>query len=406
MMATDDALDTRWDLNAEAFFSGRGQEHLTQMREIAPCAYVAFHGVEPAWNFVRHEDIQSALRRPELYSSAIGGTTLQDQHPTEVEHNTSILHVDPPAHTGLRRPFAAAFRRESLASLEPIFKRLAEDLVDEALAVGEIDAVHSLAQPMVSYSLSEALGLPPTLRDYFMRLSVLMLADTPPDPGAVNYENLTLPSRLARLFGGSPSRSMMELLRVVEPTPASLDLPPAAIVNADVLEDLLVILATAGTGMTQNCIVTGVTLLARHATDLTAHRDQLLSCLDLLVEEVLRLACPLYHIRRTVVENHEVHGQTLKSGDKVLLWLYSGNMDGSVFADPDVFIPTRTPNPHLSFGRGGPHYCLGAAMARMEVRATLRALLERADSIELAGEQTWLRSNFVRETAQLPIRLR
>ncbi|MET7426380.1 cytochrome P450 [Dactylosporangium sp. NPDC005555] len=394
------------DLDSAAFADGRAFGTLRRMRADEPCVRTPFSGARPAWNLVRHADVVAALRQPNRYSSAAGGTTLQDQTPQEISYNRSMLHVDPPEHTRLREQFQAAFRPDALLALGPAIDDLAHDVLDAIWSREEVDVVQELAAPMVAYSLCRALGVPDDLRDYFMRLSALMLADTVPDPAAVDYQRLRLPPALVRSFGGSPSRAMMRLLGVRSAERNWLiprrsgDGPPAG-----AIEDLLVILATAGTGMTQNCIVMGLRYLAERWDFFSANRAHLLDDMRPLVEEVIRIACPLYHVRRTVAEDHELHGRLLRQGDKVLLWLYSGNMDDAVFDDPDDFRADRRPNPHLSFGRGGPHYCLGAALARMEVAGVLRAVLERATSVRALAPPTMLRSNFVRETSLLPMRI-
>lgn len=393
------------DLSADAFLSGVAVETLRRMRDHDPCHFTALPGVQPGWSLVRYEDIVAALRQPLRYSSAAGGTTIQDQTPEEIAYNRSMLHVDPPEHTALRRMFQGRFKPEALLALGPVFDQLALDLVRPQLGQ-PTEVVGRLAAPMVAYSLCEALGVPQGLRDYFMRLSYLMLADTTPDPAAIHYQQLALPPTLRQAFGGSPSRAMMQLLRITGDERNHLvpDATPNGPSVAEI-EDLLVILATAGTGMTQNCIVMGLRLLADHWPMISREREFFLENLTPLVEEVIRIACPLYHVRRTVTEEHEMHGKTLHPGDKVVLWLYSGNLDDRIYKDPETFDPARTPNPHLSFGRGSPHYCLGAALARMEVASIFKAILQEAASIDVIGKPEMLRSNFVRETGRLMLRI-
>ena len=401
-----DATTATWDLGAGAFASGSAFAALRRMRADQPCLRTEFPGVRPAWNLVRHADIVAALRQPTLYSSAAGGTTLEDQEPAEAGYNRSLLHVDPPEHTRLRHAFQPAFRAGALAGLGASLDAIAAELIARARAADAVDAVRDIAAPMAAHSLAVMLGVPGELRDYFMRLSALMLADTTPDPAAIDYRDLRLPAELRHSFGGSPSRAMMRLLRVASRRERDWPLPEdaAADLPATALEDLLAILSTAGTGMTQNCLVMGLRLLAEHRDRcVEAARAAGPEALTLLVEEVIRIACPLYHVRRTVTADHEVHGQPLRTGDKVLLWLYSGNMDDTVFQAPEEFDPQRSPNPHLSFGRGGPHYCLGAALARMEVASVLRTVLGSDLPVRLLAPPRMHWSNFVRETSSLPV---
>jgi cytochrome P450 len=399
--------DPCWDLSSSAFSSGSAFKHLAKMREDAPCVRLPFQGVQPAWNLVRHGDVLNALAQPLIYSSQAGGTTLQDQSPQQSAENSSLLHIDPPNHGRVRRQFSSAFTSRSLEGIRPVIAGIAEELVTGARSQSHVDAVHDLGARVVSYSLAEALGIPRDLRDYFMRLSALMLADTPPDIAAIDYASLRLPVGFSRRLSGSPSARMIEVLRHLRSTSACIDLrAPESETGQRELEDLLVVLATAGTGMTQNCVVTGLTLFARNWPDVRRRRCELTEALPMVVEEVIRLACPLRHVRRTLIADRDVHGCTLRAGDKVLLWLVSANTDERVFSQGEVFDPVRAPNPHLSFGRGGPHYCLGAELARIEVDAVLRTILSDVQDLELLQEPTLLASNFVRETSQALVRMR
>ena len=122
------------------------------------------------------------------------------------------------------------------------------------------------------------------------------------------------------------------------------------------------------------------------------------------VEEFLRWASPVYHFRRTATRDTELRGQRIRAGDKVVLWFASGNRDEEVFGNPDDFDIARQPNDHMAFGKGGPHFCMGNALARLEVRIMFEELLRRLDSIELAGPAEYVRSNFVHGIKRLPVR--
>jgi cytochrome P450 len=123
------------------------------------------------------------------------------------------------------------------------------------------------------------------------------------------------------------------------------------------------------------------------------------------VEEFLRFASPVYHFRRTVTKDVELHGQTIKSGEKIVTWFASGNRDSQIFENADKFDVTRNPNEHMTFGRGGPHMCLGNALARIELRVMFEDLISRIDSMELTGSVDYLRSNFVHGIKRMPVRV-
>jgi cytochrome P450 len=171
------------------------------------------------------------------------------------------------------------------------------------------------------------------------------------------------------------------------------------------LDNFFSIMVIAGNETTRIAIAQGVLAFCEYPGQWDRLRADR-SLLDSATEEVLRWTCPTHFMRRTAAADIELGGTTIRAGDKVVLWYVSGNRDQAEFADPDTFDVARSPNRHLSFGRGGPHLCLGAHLARLEIRVVLAALAERVAGFELAGPPRRIRSNFTNGLRQLPIRIR
>jgi cytochrome P450 len=160
----------------------------------------------------------------------------------------------------------------------------------------------------------------------------------------------------------------------------------------------------AGNETTRHTITHSMLALLQHPDQLALLRERP-ELIPTAVEEMLRWASPIYHFRRTATRDVELHGRHIRAGDKVVMWFASGNRDGDVFEDPYRFDVTRTPNDHVTFGKGSPHFCLGNNLARLEIRLMFETLLPRIGGIELAGGVRRVRSNFVNGIKTLPVRV-
>jgi cytochrome P450 len=396
-------------LDRVQFSGGIPHEAFSLLRNQKSPTFSSLGGSDPSWHIVSHRDVLSCLRSPEIFSSHSGGTTLQDQTPEQIMHNTSLLHTDPPEHTRLRSAFNQALSRTAVEQSAPQLDRIAEQLVAECVRAGSVDVPQVLCARMASYSLCHFLQIPDRLRDHFVRLSALMLADTTPNPtasgspqGGPNFANES------HFFTGSPSMAMVDLLMTYCYDSDRSDSfgrrqAETAQVTEREVEDVLVILATAGTGMTMNAIATMLWQLAVGWDTMVTRDGELAVNEERFIEESLRFATPLMHSRRTVSAPAAVSGQALEAGDKVVLWLASANFDEQVFDAPEEFRPNRSPNPHLSFARSSPHVCLGAHLARLEMKSVLRAVLRASTHLETISTPEYLPSNFVNEIVRLPI---
>jgi cytochrome P450 len=354
------------------------------------------------WLVTRHEDVSTVNRDWETFSSAQGA--LAEAIPQEVmEASGSFLEMDPPRHTRLRRLVSSAFTPKQVSKISARIQEQATRIVDELLDVGDCDFVEQVSKRLPMWTIYEMLGLPVERRDAGAHAadSVVAWADIAVadgrEPGQVIADALQTQLGLA-----------YELIAERRAKPAD-DLTTALIeaeVDGSRLTDqeiaaFMNLLAVAGNDTTRN-----VTSFATKALcDFPDQRALLTKDFDnnihTAVEEFIRWTTPVMTFRRTVTRETELHGQVLSPGDWVVMSFSSANRDERVFKDPYAFDILRDPNPHMSFGGGGIHFCLGNVLARTQLRALMRELLLRAPNLEV-GEPRYLTSNFVRGIKSMP----
>jgi cytochrome P450/nitrite reductase/ring-hydroxylating ferredoxin subunit len=372
------------------------------------------------WCFTRYDDVVAISKDFATYSSELGGTSMQDLAPDEVEARKSMLDTDPPAHTRLRALVNKGFTPKVVHAYEARVRELARGILAGALAQPELDWVAGVASEIPMWVFSEIMGLPLEDRRLLIDLGDKVLGNTDPEVmGGDQY-----------VSGVSAAHPQYRLLPFSSPYAADLidygrrlgearrrdprDDITTKLVQAEVdgerLDDrefgvFFILLTTAGNETTRHTISLGLLSLLEHEEA----RRRLIADPSLCVtaaDEILRWAHPVHYFRRTATRDHVVHGKRVQAGDKVVFWYASGNFDEEKFVDPYRFDVGRTPNRHLTFGLGGPHYCLGAHLARLEVRVWLEEMIPYLDRIELAGEPARLRSNLFNGIKRLPVRVR
>ncbi|MGY0063213.1 cytochrome P450 [Streptomyces sp. LZ34] len=343
---------------------------------------------------VKHADIVEVSRRPQDFSSE-GATTMLT--PEMEEFYGSMITMDNPEHARLRRIVARSFGRNMAPKFDAIARQVARRIVDELIERGPGDFVRPAAEMPIAV-LSTMMGIP--IEDYeflFERTNTIMggldpeVAASPEDAAAAvlgalrdlgDYIGRLREDRLAR-----PSNDVITKLVQVQDDGEQL--------TRQELVSFFVLLVNAGMETTRNSIAQALVLL-------TAHPDQrqlLLSDFERhakgAVEEILRVGTPINWMRRTATGDVEMNGHRFGKGDQVFLLYWSANHDEKIFEDPYRFDITRDPNPHLSFGAVGPHFCLGAHLARIEIIAMYRELLASLPDIRSEGEPIRLDSSFV-----------
>jgi cytochrome P450 len=368
------------------------------------------------WSLTRYDDVLAASKDWETFSSALGGTSLMDLTPEQVESRMSMLDADPPKHTRLRNIVNKAFTPRAVNAYEDRIRAQFRELIDEAFARPELDFVDAVAVELPMRVLCELMGVPLADRRYLVELGNRMLGNTDPDHAGDFTHGAADLSQYAHLPFSSPAAPEMFAYAnrlASERRREPRDDLTTRLIEADSDGDRLsehefdlffLLLVTAGNETTRHAMSNGLLALLEHP----AERDRLLADPALIpsaVEEILRWTPSLLHFRRTARHDLALRGETIRAGDKVALWYVSGNRDEDQFPDAGRFDVGRDPNRHLAFGLGSPHFCLGAHLARLELRVWLEEMLPSLGRIELAGEPRRLRSNFFHGVKSLPVRV-
>jgi cholest-4-en-3-one 26-monooxygenase len=315
-----------------------------------------------------------------------------------------LLTLDPPEHTAYRKIVNRGFTPRVVNRLEGHIRSLVDGYLD-AVPDGPFDLVEAVSMPLPMQVIAELIGAPRALHADLARWSNEAVAGTDPE-----YRSAEEGSQLGAVLHLFAAFSELKRRHEQEPADDLTAMLLDAEVDGEALSPLrfkmfLFLLATAGNETTRNAISHGVMELAGRPDQWERLRSTP-ALIPSAVEEVLRWSSPILYFRRNAVAPVEVGGATIEPGDVVSLWYVSANRDDARFDDPQRFDVARTPNDHVTFGGGGPHYCLGASLARLELRVVLEALVERYDAIEPAGPVDRLRSNFLHGIKHLPVRFR
>jgi cytochrome P450 len=349
---------------------------------------------------VRHADVVAVSRNAKVFSSEPAATSPEPPPWLSLIFGTPMVNMDDPRHARLRRIVSRAFSPKLLSRLEEDIERTATRIIDDVIASGAGDFVAQVATRLPIQVICTMMGVPERVQP-----QVLTCIDAMTEYSGVRG-SLASP-RTLRLLGGN-LKAIVDLHRLVarlgrERLRDPRDDLVSALVTANVDGEALSVrelgaffdlLLVAGNETTRNALAHGVKLF----TDHPGQRELLLA--DYAgraggaIEEIVRHASPIIQFRRTLTREYEVGGHTFAAGDKVVLFYLSANRDEAVFRDPDAFDITRAPNPHVGFGGPGPHLCLGANLARMELKIMFRELFTRLPGLRTTGEPGYLLSNF------------
>ncbi|MGI5127307.1 cytochrome P450 [Pseudonocardia sp. CA-107938] len=354
----------------------------------------------------RHADIVEASRTPAIFTSGQGSTSVTDMPPEFREFFGSMIEMDDPRHARLRRIVSRGFTPRRLNDLVDEVALTARSIVDDVIDKGECDAVTEISARLPLKIVCDMMGVPESQYQFVFEQSNVVLGASDPEyvPDAENIG-------AALMQAGVALTALMQDLgrhRMEHPT----DDVVSALVNAEVdgerltpeeLGSFFILLVVAGNETTRNAISWGLHLL----TENPEQRDVWLADLDgvtpTAVEEIVRLASPVIFMRRTLSQDAELGGQPMHAGDKVGMFYWAANRDPQVFADPDRFDVRRSPNNHVGFGGPGPHFCLGAHLARREMAVMFRELLTRVPDIHATAPPQRLRSMFINGIKHLPV---
>ena len=389
----------------DAFVDTVPHEWFRTLRREAP----VFFNPEPEgpgfYAVTRYADIRHVHRDFATYSSEAGGTSLEDLEPDQIEARKSMIDTDPPRHTELRKLIARRFTSRAVMVWEQAVRTVCDRVLTEALPKGEFDFVHEISSEIPMQVFAEILGVAQEDRRLIVEMGDRILGNQDPE-----YAQPVEPAHRLLPFSSPVAREMFEFGRKV--ADARRKSPRDDIITLLVDADLtqrefdvyFVLLATAGNETTRHTITHGLLALMEHPDQLDRLRKDP-SLYSTAADEMLRWATAVHYFRRTTTCDTELAGTEIPAGSKVATWLTSGNRDETVFENPDAFDVGRQPNKHMAFGPGGIHHCLGAHLARLEVRVVFEEMLGRVEGFELAGPPERLRSNFFNGVKRMPVRV-
>jgi cytochrome P450 len=356
--------------------------------------------------FVSHADVAAASRQPELFSSARGATSIQDLPAEFNEYFGSMINMDDPRHARLRRIVSRAFTPRMIQKFEEDVQRTAGTIVDDLLETGPCDFVQHVSARLPLKIICEMMGIGDDHYDMVLRNTNIILSGSDPE-----FISEDMDTAIAQLL--TAGKDLADLVTAIAADRAEhpQDDVITALANANIdgeqltpaeLGSFFILLVVAGNETTRTAISHALNLLT-HQPD---QRELLLADLEGrlpgAVDEIVRFVSPVIYMRRSVTRDCTLNGNDYREGDKAVLFYWAANRDESVFADPGRFDITRSPNPHLGFGAAGPHFCLGAHLAKREMTVMLRELMTRVPAIRATAEPDRLLSNFINGIKHLP----
>ena len=357
-----------------------------------------------AWFITRHSTILEVSRKPQIFSSS-SGITINDFPPEFNEYFNSIIAMDDPRHARLRKIVSAGFTPRMLARLEDSVQDQARLIVDEVCERGECDFVTDVAARLPLRIVCDLMGIPASEHDFVFDQSNVILgaADDEYVPEFGDFVT-------AILMAGEALSKLMDEVAESKVGVDTGDLT-SVLVNAEVdgerltraeLASFFILLVVAGNETTRNAISWGLVFLTDNPDQRKIWTDDFEGVSHSAVEEIVRLASPVTYMRRTVLSDTELEGQKIDEGDMVVMNYLCANRDESVFDDPLAFNVLRDPNPHIGYGGPGPHFCLGAHLARREIKVMFREIFDRIGDIRATGEPDPLSSAFIHGIKHLP----
>ena len=400
---TNPLLDTYWVRPADEI-----DAHLDELRS-QPMQFFREAEVPPdapipqgpgSWVVVNHQDIVHMSKNPKLFSSA-SGIVVGDMPQEIVEFFGSMIAMDDPRHIRLRRIVSAGFTPRMMQRLEDSVQLIARDVVSDVSEQGSVDFVVDVAAKLPLKIVCDLMGIPESEYQFVFDRTNIILGQSDPEYAA---EGASQDDIIGSLI--MAATELVGLMNDVAATKAGGDGTDltSILMNANVPEDELtpediasffILLVVAGNETTRNAISWGLKFLTDNPDERTKWEADFDTLAPGAVEEIVRLASPVTYMRRTATEDLEIGGQHVSAGDKLCMFYLAANHDPAVFANAHRFDIARSPNPHLGFGGPGPHFCLGAHLARREITVMFRELFTQLPDIRATGEPDLLRASFI-----------
>ncbi len=350
-------------------------------------------GIDDFYAVTRYAELVEISRHPLDFCSGRGSTNISDMPAEALEFFGSFITMDDPRHARQRGIVGRSFTPRRLQGVLDSVETICTEVIDEFCERGEVDLVEVLSQPFPLLVICDMMGIPRSEFDTVLRATNVILGAG--DPEMMGGEE----DLVAALFGaGMELTGLMNELAEFRRTNPTDDLT-SALVNAEVGDDMLspaeiapffILLAVAGNDTTRTATSIGMHLLSENPDQRKIWQDDLEGVSPTAVEEIVRVASPVTFMRRTVTRDLTLGGHDFVEDDKLILFYGAANRDPRVFDDPERFDVRRDPNPHVGFGGPGPHFCLGAHLARRELSVVFRQLLTRLPDIEVSGDPVHL----------------
>jgi cytochrome P450 len=382
------------------------------MRREQPVAWVEEADGEGFWALTRHADV-SMVSRDFGRFTASRGIRIEQMAPDELEARRTMMEFDPPEHARLRRLVQPGFTPRVVATYEAAFRILAGQVLDQVLPLGNFDFVTEISRELPIRLLCRLLGVPETDAGKLVSWGDQMISNADPEYTPVVIDKVDteeyrlLPFRAPAALEVFRYAEEVAIDRRNHPEDDIITVLLTAEPDGQPLTDLefknfFTLLMVAGNETTRHTISHGLTYLVDHPDQMEQLRDNPDELSMSATEEILRASAVTMHFRRTATEEVEIRGTRISAGDRVVMWYPSANYDEDVFDEPLRFDIRRQPNDHLTFGTGR-HVCLGASLARLEVRVVFEELLKRVAAVEIVGAPDRLRSNFINGVKHLPV---
>jgi cytochrome P450 len=366
------------------------------------------------WAVTRYDDLTRVHMDWQTYSSEIGAVGLEELDDEQLTIRRSMLETDPPRHTELRKVCSKKLSARGVGKYEDWIRDVANGVLDRALPQGEFDFVSEISRELPIRFLCSIFTVPQEDAPELITWGDQMIANQDPEISAAVVDRVNteayrlLPFRSPTALEVFAYADRQRDERLGQPTDDVITALTIAqsegLLNDREFHNYFSLLMIAGNETTRHTISSGMLALMENPDQLRLLQDEP-ERIQPATEELLRWATPVLHFRRTATRDTELGGMPIAAGDKVVTWYISANFDEDMFTEPGRFDVTRTPNEHVTFGPGGPHFCLGAHLARLETKILFQELLPRLRTIELIGRAERIRSNFVNGIKRMPVRV-
>lgn len=402
---------TNLDIDLWDFDAFQRQEHhelLARLRDTDPGVHWIDEGdAGPGyWAITRQAHLKEVNRQADIFSSNARGTQMTepdfDSPMTQAMNEGLMIELDAPKHTRFRRIVSRGFTPRMINLLEDYLQNRTDSIIDRVCENGRAEFVEDLSSELPLQAIAEMVGIPIEDRTKIFDWTNRMIGNQDPDfvgepDDATNaaIELFTYSRALQAERRDQPADDIITTLLSADVDGEKL--------TEDEFDMFFLLLSVAGNETTRNSITRGMMAFFDFPEQWDKYRSDPAAYEDTMVDEVVRWASPVMHFRRQCTQDYDLDGVRIKAGDKVVLWHVAANRDPLAFDDPWAFDIERSPNDHVGFGGGGPHFCLGANLARMEIKLMFREIAKRLPDIRLDGEISYLRSNFIGGVKRLPV---